>query len=184
MIDDLFLSFGRTRGEIDRFGRSVSRRSAPRNNGSGVERKIRAVVWIRPASFLGFFPDNLRKYKGSLGGTGGSTLLSPSCQQINVLGLQKRAVGRDFRRGPTNTFLKFTLNLETPRTYVSSRAENTRMGRMDDKHRGKISVDWENDWESLVSIITSDRWILRRSQLTCRKTDNFLTTGEYHSSRV
>lgn len=97
--------------------------------------------WIRPASFLGFFPDNLRKYKGSLGGTGGSTLLSPSCQQINVLGLQKRAVGRDFRRGPTNTFLKFTLNLETPRTYVSSRAENTRMGRMDDKHRGKISVD-------------------------------------------
>lgn len=141
MIDDLFLSFGRTRGEIDRFGRTVSRRSVSRNNGSGVERKIRAVVWIRPASFLGFFPDNLRKYKGSLGGTGGSTLLSPSCQQINVLGLQKRAVGRDFRRGPTNTFLKFTLNLETPRTYVSSRAENTRMGRMDDKHRGKISVD-------------------------------------------
>lgn len=112
--------FGRTRGEIDIFGKSsfVSRRAFRKQRKRRRGEKRRKFDddrwWIRPASFLGFFPDNLRKYKGSLGGTAGSTLLSPSCQQINVLGLQKRAVGRDFRRGPTNTFLKFTLNLNPP----------------------------------------------------------------------
>lgn len=143
--------FGRTRGEIDIFGKSsfVSRRAFRKQRKRRRGEKRRKFDddrwWIRPASFLGFFPDNLRKYKGSLGGTAGSTLLSPSCQQINVLGLQKRAVGRDFRRGPTNTFLKFTLNLNPPpcirvpsRKYTSTEKYVELVGRQRPA-RGKIS---------------------------------------------
>lgn len=48
---------------------------------------------------------------------------------------------------------------------------------MDDKHRGKIS-QFENGWESLVSIIT-ERSMANRYYVEAnlrRKTDNFLAT--------
>lgn len=51
------------------------------------------------------------------------------------------------------------------------------MGRMGDKHRGKIS-QFENGWESLVSIIT-ERSMANRYYVEAnlrRKTDNFLAT--------